>query len=660
MKYRPEIDGLRAIAVVSVILYHANVGPLHGGYLGVDVFFVISGYLITNVLVHDLSENNFSFAEFYERRARRLMPALFFICFVTTVLSFFFLTPQDFGIYSESLVSVLLFGSNIYFWITQNYFSANAELHPLLHTWSLAVEEQFYLFYPIFLLVIWRVGKNLFLPFVFIGFLLSLSSTHFANKAAFYLLPFRAWELLTGAACAYVLARMEPSKRTGIIGTLGLAAIFVSFLIYDHDTPTPSFWTLLPVLGTGLAITFIHDDSLSYRFLTISPMVGIGLVSYSAYLWHQPIFSLIRHNHIGHPPIWVMILAASLSIVFAYLTWRFIEQPFRKRKVSERNFAGTATVLVTTGSLTALFSAVTVMIMFNPKTVERAWLATKSEAVGASYQQMKGVRAETADWRPLNNTIVRNPCHFRTQELDEADLDNIRNCADRHGQGVLLIGDSHGIDMYGMISSRFEPTFFVGITTPLCRAHSSERDCQYDDIEKLLRSEPDLFRAVFYHQAGFYLLNDISGKPGSRSMFERLNLIEPSPDFAPDKSRIELVSRYLKSIADLERVIWLGPRIEPHIPQKAILHKGCEFEWALRPNLTSVFKNLDESIAIEMGKDRSVEYISSIEWMNFNVVADFMTCDTLYWADGDHLTAEGEVLFGKRLPSELLAQTSTN
>lgn len=334
LKYRPEIDGLRAVAVVPVVLFHAGFGMFSGGFVGVDVFFVISGYLITGILLSDIAADRFSILRFYERRARRILPALFAVLLVCLPLAWFLLLPDEMARFGKSMLAVLGFVSNMTFWREEGYFTSASELKPLLHTWSLAVEEQFYIAFPLLLFLLRRLeAKKLawVIALAALGsFLLSeLAASRFA-LANFYLAPTRAWELLAGSLCA-CLGRKDGYRHAAWLGWLGLGAIVLAIFLLDGTYPFPSHWALLPVGGTMLLILFAQGQSGAGRLLAMRPMVGIGLVSYSLYLWHQPVFAFARLASNAALPRPVMLGLAALSLVLAVLSWRLIEQPFRKR-----------------------------------------------------------------------------------------------------------------------------------------------------------------------------------------------------------------------------------------------------------------------------------------------------------------------------------------
>ena len=332
MKYRPEIDGLRALAVVPVILFHAGFELFSGGFVGVDVFFVISGYLITTILIEDIDNKRFSVVNFYERRARRILPALFFVMLVCIPFAWMWMLPSQMKDFSQSLVAVSLFASNILFWRESGYFDAAAEEKPLLHTWSLAVEEQYYVLFPIFLILAWRFGKNrVFWMIVLMAAIsLLLSEWGWRNRATanFYLAPTRAWELFAGSIAAFIVQKQGVQKNNPL-ATLGLAAIVFSIFFYDETTPFPSVYALVPVLGVVLLVLYADKETIAARLLSTKGFVGIGLISYSAYLWHQPLFAFARIQQEEQPSPTLMLTLGLASIAFAFLSWMYVEKPFR-------------------------------------------------------------------------------------------------------------------------------------------------------------------------------------------------------------------------------------------------------------------------------------------------------------------------------------------
>jgi peptidoglycan/LPS O-acetylase OafA/YrhL len=343
VEYRKDIDGLRAVAVIPVVLFHAGFDWMRGGFVGVDVFFVISGYLITRLIVLERASGRFSFAHFYERRARRILPALFVLVAACLPVAWVTMSPSQWGDFSRSVAAVPVFSANIVFiFQTTGYFGAAAELQPLLHTWSLAVEEQFYIVFPLVLSLTWRFARRrvaaVLWVFAGISFALCLVGHQLDADVTFFLAPPRAWELLAGALTALRLER-EPGPSNALVrrcGLLGLVCILSSAFLFDDQTPSPSVYTLLPVLGTVLVIVDTNRGSLASRVLSRRWLVGIGLVSYSFYLWHQPLFAFARLT-LEAPGKDVYVGLAAVALGLGWASWRFVERPFRaKNRFSRR------------------------------------------------------------------------------------------------------------------------------------------------------------------------------------------------------------------------------------------------------------------------------------------------------------------------------------
>ncbi|MBU3601786.1 acyltransferase [Polynucleobacter sp. AM-25C3] len=357
MKYRPEIDGLRALAVIPVILFHAGFNYFSGGFVGVDVFFVISGYLITTIILAELEESKFSIINFYERRARRILPVLFFVMAVCIPFAWILLPPFELASFSKSLIAVPLFLSNFFFWREGGYFETAAELKPLLHTWSLAVEEQYYVFFPIFLMLCWRLGRRWVLGAIILIAIVSLISAQIGSiykpVPNFFLLPTRAWELAIGASAVFYISNrnimMLTSLARQILSGLGFLLITTSIFVFNKDTPFPSIYALVPTIGTVLILLFALPDTLVGKVLGSRLLVFIGLISYSAYLWHQPIFAFSRYyfNSISGT---LMVILVIITLLLSVITWRYIERPFRDRTQISRK-----TIFIVSLALSLIF-----------------------------------------------------------------------------------------------------------------------------------------------------------------------------------------------------------------------------------------------------------------------------------------------------------------
>ncbi|MBI5950517.1 MAG: acyltransferase [Chloroflexi bacterium] len=340
LSYRKDIDGLRAISVLAVLFNHAGISWFSGGYIGVDIFFVISGYLITSIIFREIQSNQFSLIRFYERRIRRILPALLglLVFTVTACAMLYDHDTEKFKEFGKSVIATALFVSNINFWKEAGYFSAPSQLKPLLHTWSLAVEEQFYILYPLFMFAIYRYAKKM-APFILTGvailsFGFAVYTTLNNPSTAFYLFHLRAWELLIGGMLALNFFPTELGKKySNLIGFMGLALTTVPIFLYTKSTAFPGLAALAPVLGAVLILfSGMDGKSLVARFLSISPLVFIGQISYSLYLWHWPLVIFVKYYKITPlTPIELGLLILMIILISA-LSWHFVETPFRSKQ----------------------------------------------------------------------------------------------------------------------------------------------------------------------------------------------------------------------------------------------------------------------------------------------------------------------------------------
>lgn len=335
INYRPELDGLRTIAVMAVLFYHAKISLmgkelLPGGFLGVDIFFVLSGFLISSIIIKSSNSGGFSYVDFYIKRSKRIFPALLAVLIATSFVAYRMLLPDSFVAFSKSLAAATFFVSNIFFYGEDSYVSEASDMKPLLHTWSLSVEWQFYLLFPVIMLMILRFAKSKSIYAVSIlwvaSFVLSVYQAKFSENAAFYLLPSRVWELLSGCLVALI-----GKKNNRVAAWIGGAMVVFSLLFMNDKMQHPSFPALLPVLGACLIMLYSCSTIGIGRILSIKPMVFIGSISYSVYLWHQPIFVFYRIGYGGIDNL-VGIALIVASIAMAAVSYYVIEKPFRTQR----------------------------------------------------------------------------------------------------------------------------------------------------------------------------------------------------------------------------------------------------------------------------------------------------------------------------------------
>lgn len=430
LAYRAELDGLRGIAIASVVAYHLGGRLAPGGFVGVDLFFVLSGFLITQLIASDLQLERFSFLGFYERRIRRIVPALLFVCACCTAIALIIFLPGELKDYCSSLLATLISASNLWFFGHSGYFDRAAETHPLLHTWSLGVEEQFYILFPVLLRGLFRLAGKWIGGGIWLLFALSLGASIIAlpqhPQSTFFLLHTRAWELLTGSIVALGLVPQPISRvHREVGGLIGLSAIALAIFAFNSQTPFPGAAALLPCVGAGLIIWSGSGDSLVSRALSCKPLVFLGLISYSLYLWHWPLIVFVRAIAAAPLDSYQQSGLAALSLVLAAGTWRYVETPFRRRG---RDGFSSRTVFWSGGIGGAALAALAGSIFL-------------VNGLPARFpREVQRIAAATADRSPLRKT-----CHFHGTFADTFD----QTCV--LGAGVppkiIVYGDSHGAEL---------------------------------------------------------------------------------------------------------------------------------------------------------------------------------------------------------------------
>jgi peptidoglycan/LPS O-acetylase OafA/YrhL len=460
-KYRPDIDGLRAIAVVGVILFHLNY--LRGGFVGVDVFFVISGFLITSILMTELEEGTFSLGGFYERRIRRIAPALFVVFAASVFLGYKYLLPGEFAQLANSLLAALLSVSNFVFWQQSGYFDTLSSSKPLLHTWSLAVEEQFYLLFPLLLALLFRIARKhiklIILGIIAISLTLSILLTpRFANFA-FYWPITRAWELLIGSLLVLVdVPLFRRSLLRNLAAGIGLATIIFALLRYTGNTPFPGIAALLPCLGAALIIAAgAHGKTIVGRTLSLKPIVFTGLISYSLYLWHWPIIVFAEHGMPltgGLPHRLGKAVIFAVSFVVAAISWRFVERPFRRARAGSVR----KKVFVTAGVAATLIAAVAIGVGFAGGFPSRFSLQAQRIA---AYPEL--------DASSLHKNWRVGTCFLSSSSTYKDFKSEVCLKRDALRETDLLMGDSHAAHLYYGLSQAFPEINFMQATASGCK-----------------------------------------------------------------------------------------------------------------------------------------------------------------------------------------------
>lgn len=348
--YRPEIDGFRALAVATVVLFHAGVPGFANGFVGVDIFFVISGFLITSIITHEQMEERFSYSRFVIRRVRRILPAQVSVMLACIPFAWWLMLPDPLENFGQSLVATALSANNILLWLTSGYWDLASEYKPLLHTWSLGVEEQFYILYPMLLMLALKLRMSacyaLMTAMAALSFVLMATTLQNHPAATFYLLHTRAWQLLVGGIAGLMAVHSGPSERSGLAG-LGLAMVLISMMPWQGMSMIATL--VLATLGTALYLLYANATSRLTWVFTRRPVIFVGLVSYSFYLWHQPVLAFLRVGFFEYPAPELVALGVALAFGLAVLSWRYIETPFRSAQRTKTGliwgFVGGGTVL---------------------------------------------------------------------------------------------------------------------------------------------------------------------------------------------------------------------------------------------------------------------------------------------------------------------------
>lgn len=615
MKYRADIDGLRALAVLPVLFYHAGVPGFPGGFVGVDIFFVISGYLICGMIDGDIRDGSFSLARFYQRRILRILPALFLMFLVTSALAYLYCLPVELEDYSKSLASAAGSVSNVYFAATAGYFDAPAETKPLLHTWSLGVEEQFYLIVPLLMLLAWRVAPKraglLFAAAAALSFAAAFAISYRNTTFVFYLTPFRAWELALGALLSI---KFIPAPRTefckNLCGGIGMLLVLGAIFLGSSSAPLLLMTSLASIGATLIIASSERGTSAVGKWLSLRPVVFVGLISYSLYLWHWPLIVFQRTDGLlaGSSGALTKLTLIAVSIGIAWLSWKFVEMPFRSkaRDTSAGVVFGIASTAMTS---VAALCGLTLMVSGAPfRFPERVVAIASYLAYDPSL------------------TFRSGHCYLATnrQQLD------VQTCMklDVKRPNYLLVGDSHAAHLWFGLSSAMPEVNLMQATASACRP-AVERTSLLDS-----RACPRLMQFVFND----FLVNHRVDKILLAASWKD----EDIPGLSDTLET--LVSRGLD-------VVVLGPIVEyegalPRLLADEILRDSPSIASAMRtPGIAK-----RDRVLRRMVTAKGATYLSVYDSVCRDGRCDeFAEGDIPLQFDAGHLTAEGSVEVGRRL-----------
>jgi len=671
LNYRPEIDGLRALAVLPVIFYHAQISFFNqyyfkGGFIGVDIFFVISGYLISSLIFKEIKEtNNFSFTNFYERRARRLLPVLFLVMLVSMPVAWVYLMPNAFIELSNSILSTIFFGSNFYFWLDgQQYANESALLKPFLHTWSLAVEEQFYIIFPAILVILYKILKKNLIYVIFLGFVTSLYLANIASQSNpslnFYMLPFRGWELLVGTILAWLevnTGRTNNKFYCQIFPIVGIILIFYSVIFFNDDMLHPSLYTLIPIVGTALIIWFSHKNSIVCKVLSTKMFVGIGVISYSLYLWHYPIMAFDRIKDFSPSETdrlqWII-----LTFIFSIFSYYLIEKPFRNKfKISRRNF------------ISALLFCLLTLLFINIYSIKTKGFLDSSATI---------LQKEFINVAPMNKLKNKKGviCHG-IQEINKS-----CNFGAKNKKNVFLVGDSHLASlMFELKQNLKDKNFsFSARTQNACwylpNFKRIELNKKINSNECSLKYQANLRRELLRHPDSIVIIGGRLPAYLSESLFDNseggIEVENLKFKFTHINNNQNLKEGIKGSIYELlengNKIILLYPIPEVgwNVPNKLFSNISHRYVKKIKES----FKKNPVTTSYEVYKNRSkesFEFLDSIQHKNiYRVYPHNLFCDkvikdrcithddeSIFYFDSHHMSSSGALMVNKLIMKKI-------
>ena len=618
LQYRPEIDALRAIAVVAVIIYHAKIYFLGnlifpGGFLGVDIFFVISGYLISSLIYRELNETkNFSFKNFYERRARRILPALFLVILVSIPFAWKYALPTSFIDYAKSILYSIGFGSNFYFYYSgQLYGAESGLLKPLLHTWSLSIEEQYYILFPLLFFVVYNYFKNRIILIVSFIALLSLLFSEFLSEVNaslnFYILFSRAWELLVGTLVFLLetLRKKKVSIYNNFYILIGLLLIVSSFFLFKDSNGHPNIKSIYPIIGVALVIYFSSAEVFITKLLSNKLIVGVGLISYSLYLWHYPVFAFSRISYFTKN-IFDYGVVALVIFILSVLTYFFIEKPFRsKKKINSKYF------------LSLLFLVFIFLAIFSLNVVKNK---------GFEYRYPLDGKFS------LDNQKYSEKVRLKKYELGSP------NFISKNKVKILIFGNSHGRDFFNMFALNKElfPNYEFSMMDGQVHCLKSL------DEKKLCKKKISKKILNIFNQSDIFL---ISTRYSMKDIKEFDKIIQTLKLY---NKKIIVTSDYpefyFKNSRNLIDEFYYKNNRLPTKEEKLLIEKN---KFKSKKN-----GNIDNQILKDISKKNNITFLNKDDYIcsNMNLKCFSLTDNNeKIHLDAAHTTLEGAKYFGKKI-----------
>lgn len=638
MQYRADIDGLRAIAVLAVVLFHLKLEVFSGGFVGVDVFFVISGFLITTIIRQEIEQKTFSFVGFYERRFRRILPAMFVMLVSVLIVSSFLFDPAKYQTVGESAVSTLLFGANVYFEHAVGYFDTHAETKPLLHMWSLGVEEQFYIFLPFLLIFLHsrmtapNVSKLVFAILVISFVAASFKISHKPTEV-FYLLHFRAWELLAGSLLAYLKPLNAATKASQILSLLGLFLIVSSVLGFDSKTPFPGPFAMVPVLGASLIIWAGHSGNFVSRVLSLKLLVWFGLISYSLYLWHWPVIAFAEQLALAGYELTQPWLLFGVSTLFAYLSWRLVETPVRRKTAG----FSPQRIVMAGGMASAMLIILSSMVIFSSGLPQRLY-----------GSELTAFNQDGEVWQHWNE------CERRSKNMRS--VESLCSLGEKNAEvSVVVWGDSHAISMAPAIDAALKRNGIKGVfiarngCPPLLQTGRLNKPAclQFNDaVAEYVDTHSNLTAAMLVSRWSVFATGQLYGQSE-----KVIHLVDHAEQHG-DALNLEVFERGLERTVDVLAKRGMGVMIVEQVPEtyhdvpsisylanqfskldlRGFMPKVTEFE-ARQSGVTAVFSRI--------AKLENVRFFAPAQFLCSSGYCEIALENTPLYTDDNHLSVAG-------------------
>lgn len=624
LNYRPDIDGLRAIAVISVIIFHMNSKWLPGGFVGVDIFFVISGYLITSIIYQEMKDNNFSFQNFYSRRIRRIFPVFFVILIVSLFFGAIVMPPNIYYGFTNSAFSSLFSFANMYFAKAGGYFD-NPDTFPLLHTWSLSVEEQYYLFWPMILLILFKfnIKYKKMLSILILTMLMSFIFAQILTKSysswAFYLLPARTGELLIGSILALIHTENGTYKKYTNLGSfIGIILIIFSFIFINKNSVFPGINAFWPTLGAGLII-YGNQNSFVNKLLSLKPIVYIGLISYSLYLWHWPVLAFSRYCYPSELSFKLLLLLAVLIIILSVFTYHFIEKPTRRIKLAFQQ----------TFKYYAVIPASLIILIFV--------ISHITKGIPSRFESVNDVSIEK-----LSSTIAERTC-FNTLNP----VCTINESKNKKAQSILVHGDSHVGQFetfFSKITDKDEDIVFHFLDSDSCIVAKDIKTIGPDFQKKCYKN-----RALFNQKIDKYNTIIIAGRWEYAIYNNKINKGSSDTKYLNELNNfIKNLSKKGKNIIIISQV----PKYDINVNKNELLNKL--FRYKIKYQVDKNYLNANKQVKNIIKKYKNVYFLDLDDfYCSKGICSPYDENGILMYRDENHLNIHGaEVLADRFLHSD--------